>query len=242
MRPIIVAVMLSLVNAVPALAADVAVPMSPPPTAPTNYYPAAAPINWGGLYVGINGGYAFGSSDWSNAGVSTGSFGTNGAVAGGTAGFNYASFGGLMFGVEGDVDWSGLNGGSSVAACVGLGAPAGTTCRTQSDWLVTARMRAGYAFDRVLIFGTGGAAIAGIQVGLSPPGVYQSLAPQLGWTAGAGIEFAFADNWTAKVEYLYVDLGTVSCATGAGCGVLSAASLSLTESLVRVGVNYKIPW
>ncbi|MGD0533455.1 MAG: porin family protein, partial [Methyloceanibacter sp.] len=64
---------------------------------------------------------------------------------------------------------------------------------------------------------------------------------------GAGIEFAFTDNWTAKVEYLYVDLGTVSCPVGTSCpqanaAGVSTASVSLTESLVRAGVNYKFSW
>jgi outer membrane immunogenic protein len=241
-KPIVVATMLSLVSAVPAMAADIAVPTSPPPTAPANYYPVTAPINWSGFYFGVNGGYAFGSSAWTNAGVSSGNFPTSGAIVGGTVGLNYVSYGGLIVGVEGDIDWSTLSGSSSTAACVGLGAPTGSACGTNSDWLSTWRARIGYAFGRVLIFGTGGGAIGDVKPGLIPPGTFQNLSPQLGWTVGAGIEVAIADNWTAKVEYLYVDLGTISCATGAGCGVLSAATISLTESLVRAGINYKFSW
>ena len=247
MKPIVVAILLSLVTAGRAAAADVAPPAPLPPSAPANYYPATAPINWGGIYLGINGGYGFGSSNWTNAGVSTSGFTTDGALVGGTIGLNYAGYGGLMFGVEGDLDWSALKGSSSTAACAGLGVTTGAACETQSEWLSTARVRAGYAFNRILIFATAGAAIGDFQVALNPPATFLSVGPQLGWTVGAGIEFAFTDNWTAKVEYLYVNLGTVSCPVGASCpqanaAGVSTASVSLAESLVRAGINYKFSW
>ncbi len=247
MRPIVFGILLSLVTAGRAVAADVELPAQMPPSAPANYYPAIAPFDWGGIYLGINGGYGFGSSNWTNAGASTGSFTTDGGLVGGTIGLNYAVYSGFMFGVEGDLDWSALKGSSSIAACAGLLVPAGAACETKSDWLSTARLRAGYAFNRILIFATAGAAIGDFQVALNPPATFLSVGPQLGWTVGAGIEFAFANNWTAKVEYLYVDLGAVSCPAGASCppanalGV-SSGSVSLTESLVRAGVNYKFSW
>jgi outer membrane immunogenic protein len=68
---------------------------------------------------------------------------------------------------------------------------------------------------------------------------------QSGWTAGAGVEWAFADNWTAKVEYLYVNLGngSVNCLTpaclAASGGVPIPVSVTLTENLIRAGVNFK---
>ena len=103
-----------------------------------------------------------------------------------------------MFGVEGDGDWSNLDGTTANASCAGVG------CETRSNWLATARGRAGWAWDRVLFYGTGGAAFANVQggSGLLP----FSSSTQTGWTAGAGVEYAFAPNWTAKVEYLFVDL------------------------------------
>jgi hypothetical protein len=83
-----------------------------------------------------------------------------------------------VFGVEGDLDWSGLKGANSTAACVGLGAAAGTTCQTKSTWLSTAKACVGYAFDRILVFGTASAAIADLQAGLIPQGTFISLGPQ----------------------------------------------------------------
>ena len=79
---------------------------------------------------------------------------------------------------------------------------------------------------------------------LNPPATFLSAGPQGGWTAGGGIEVAFTENLTAKVEYLYVDLGTVSCPAGTSCPLANAAgastaSVSLTESLVSAGINYR---
>jgi len=97
------------------------------------------------------------------------------------------------------------------------------------------RGRAGYAFDRFLVYGTGGAAFGDLQAaaGVLP---FNSTT-QVGWTAGAGIEYAFLPNWTAKVEYLYVNLGTLNC-TGLLCGV-AGNTLNLTENVVRGGINFK---
>ncbi len=114
----------------------------------------------------------------------------------------------------------------------------GGGCQTANDWLATVRGRAGYAWDRILFYGTGGAAFGNIQAKLNGAGV-TTLSTQTGWTAGAGIEGAFAPNWTAKVEYLYVNLGTAAC-SAAVCG--APASIPLTENIVRAGVNYKFGW
>lgn len=242
----VVAILLWVMTESRAMAADIGVPGTPP-SAPFSYYPATAPVNWGGIYFGVNGGYGFGSSNWTNAGVSTGNFPTSGAIVGGTAGLNYAGFGGgLMFGVEGDLDWSALKGSSSTAACVALGASPGTACETKSEWLSTARGRVGYVFDRFLIFATAGAAIGDFQLALNPPAAFRGV-DQIGWTAGGGVEFAFTDSWTAKIEYLYVDLGTFSCPAGTTCALANAAgisngSASLNENIVRAGVNYKFSW
>ena len=115
-----------------------------------------------------------------------------------------------------------------------------------NNWLATARGRAGYAADRVLFFATAGGAFANVQTNFNGTTTTHT---QSGWTVGAGVEWAFADNWTAKVEYLYVNLGngTVNCAT-AVClappnpGVPIPVSVGLTENLIRAGVNYKFSW
>jgi outer membrane immunogenic protein len=238
MKPIIVAVVALLAGMGRVMAADMPVPQAAPVPPPV-YFPAY--YNWSGIYLGVNGGYGFGQSKWTNAGVSTGSFNTNGFLAGGTLGANYQT-GSYLVGFEGDIDWSSVQGSSSAAACVALGAAAGTTCQTKSPWLGTARARVGYAFDRLLVFGTGGAAFSGLEAILNPGGSISRGPSQLGWTAGAGVEYAFTDAISGKVEYLFVNLGTVACPIAAGCGPFASHSFSFSENLVRAGVNDRFSW
>jgi len=116
---------------------------------------------------------------------------------------------GLCSAVEGDWDYSAINTGTTLTICSISG-----NCQTGNNWLATVRGRAGYAADRVLFYATAGGAFADVQTTFN--GVTTSHS-QAGWTAGAGLEWAFADNWTAKIEYLYVNIGsgTVNCATAA---------------------------
>jgi len=250
MKRLFITAMLSIAAASGALAADLPAP-APAPQAAAAYVPAVGPVyNWGGIYAGINGGYGFGTSSWNDpanpsAGSST-NFSTDGGLIGGTIGANFQA-NAWVFGVEGDFDWQGLTGSSSSAFCTSvLGAalvPAGLSCKTESNWLGTLRGRVGYAADRLLFFATAGGALGNVETALS--GLSSQSTTNFGWTAGAGVEVAFADNWTAKLEYLYVDLGTANCNQSASCGFDSAAplaandSVKFTENLVRVGVNYK---
>jgi outer membrane immunogenic protein len=179
-------------------------------------------FSWTGFYLGLNGGGGWGSSTWDR----TGGFDLSGGVIGGTAGFNWQTSQ-FVFGVEGDVDWSGV-GGTTVTNC-----PAG--CTTRNDWLGTVRGRAGYAFDRFLPYVTGGLAAGDIRA--STPGFSGASQTNLGWTVGAGVEAAIVGNWSAKAEYLHVGLGSFSC--GLSCGPAVTDNVSLREELLRGGVNYK---
>jgi outer membrane immunogenic protein len=245
MKRILLVGVFALVAGGQALAADLP-PPPPAPRAPATYVPVVAPLyNWSGIYIGANGGYGFGNSNWSQTGVSTGNFNTNGGLAGGTVGANYEFWGGAVLGVEGDWDWTNLNGSSSAASCVAAGAGAGaavTPCKTASNWLSTVRGRAGWAFDRVLVYGTGGAAFAPVQASLTGSGLGTDSNTEVGWTAGAGLEFAFAPNWTAKAEYLYVDLNNGTCIAACG-GATPPVSVKFTENVIRAGINFKFnPW
>ncbi|HEY1747384.1 MAG TPA: hypothetical protein VGG11_11570 [Xanthobacteraceae bacterium] len=108
-----------------ALAADL--PPPPAPRAPATYVPTTIPLyNWSGIYIGVNGGYGFGTSNWTQAATgSSGNFNTTGWLAGGTVGANYQFWGGTVLGVEGDWDWTNLNGTSSAGPCTGLVVPGG---------------------------------------------------------------------------------------------------------------------
>jgi outer membrane immunogenic protein len=261
-----------------AFAADFPLPSGAAPNPPGSYYPIVEPLpDWGGFYVGLNGGYAFGSSNWNDPknpgnkliggtttpGVSTGDFNASGGLVGATFGLNMQASS-FLFGVETDIDWSGIKGGTSPAngfcnLAVSASAVA-STCETKNDWLGTARARMGYVTNRVLVYGTGGAAFGNVQTGLTGSGLARfspATGPllnnvQLGWTVGAGIEVAFFDRWTAKLEYLYVDLGTVTCNVQASCGIDAFGltgftpandTIKSTANVVRFGVNYRFgPW
>jgi len=186
--------------------------------------PVYMPYNWTGLYVGINGGGGWGQSNWSGPVGSTGDFDISGAVVGGTVGYNW-QMNQFVFGLEGDVDWSNIRGSSNAAVC-------GGTCETRNNWLGTARGRVGYAFDRFLPYITGGLAVGDIKADLSGTG--STTETRAGWTLGGGLEVSIAGPWTAKVEYLYVDLGDGRCDN-----CLGGADVNLTTNLVRGGVNYR---
>ncbi len=206
----------------PAAAADLSRPVMPT-KAPAYYAPA---YNWTGLYAGLNGGYAWGSSDWSALGLSTN---TNGGLFGGQLGYNW-QFGQFVYGLEGDIDWADLRGTTNVLGCSAVG------CQTRSDFLSTIRGRVGVTVaDRWLPYLTGGLAIGNIRT--SSTGFSGIDTTNAGWTVGGGVEFALVANWTAKVEYLYVNLGTANC--GTSCGFAAGNSVGLTENIVRGGINYR---
>jgi outer membrane immunogenic protein len=184
-------------------------------------------FTWSGFYLGINGGYGFGTSRWTDTAttVSTGDFNTSGFVVGGTAGYNML-FGAAVLGIEADIDWTDIHGRTTTNCPLG--------CETKNTWLGTARARLGYAFDRFLPYFTGGGAFGDIRATAAP--FAGTTKTQFGWALGAGIEYAFLNNWSAKLEYLYVDLGSVQC-PAASCG--STIDTTFQVNLIRGGVNYK---
>ena len=188
-----------------------------------------APINnWTGFYIGLNGGGAWGTSSWRGGPFDVD---VSGGMIGGTVGYNW-QFGTWVVGLEGDADWANIKG--SVA-----GVPCGVSCETKNSFLSTIRGRVGYTFDRWLPYATGGAAIGNIRA--TYPGLATVDNTNVGWTVGAGLEYAFAPNWSAKVEYLYVDLGNVGCGAGSSCYFNAAANnkVDFTTNIVRGGVNFR---
>src|ERR1700684_4249576 len=224
----------ALATAVPTSAADLPPPAAPPPRAPAVYVPAAPAFTWTGFYIGLNTGYAFGQSNWTSPMGSTGYFNVNGALAGGTIGGNY-QIGQLVVGAEGDIDWQNVRGALVGGNCTLPGAiPA--SCASASNWIGTFRGRLGYAFDRVLLYATGGGAFANIQASLNA--LPWASSTELGWSSGFGVEVAMTDNWTAKAEYIAVGFQQPSCGL-ANCFAAPPVSVIFYESMVRGGVNYK---
>ena len=212
---------LAALTAAPSFAADL------PRKAPTYYAPAVA-FSWSGFYVGLNGGYGWGTSSWSSTATS-GSPKPTGGLAGGTVGYNFQT-GVWVFGAEGDFDASWMKGSDSS----GTGLCTAPGCETKNSWFATARGRVGYAFDRWLPYLTGGAAFADVK--MSPNNTLTTTKTQVGWTLGGGVEYAFTGPWSAKVEYLYADLGKPTC------GALTCVpdtTVSFKANIVRAGLNYR---
>jgi outer membrane immunogenic protein len=194
-----------------------------PYKAPAYVAPA---FNWTGFYIGLNGGYGWGRSNWSTIATTTR---PRGGLFGITAGYNWQAPGSpWVFGLEGDVDWSDMRASATTVGC-----PVG--CTTRNDWLGTFRGRIGYSVDRFLPYVTGGLAVGNIKA--TPAGFAGVDDTNAGWTLGGGIEAMIAPNWTAKVEYLHVNLGNVSC-SAVNCGGVPL-NVSFHADIVRGGINFK---
>ena len=210
-----------------AFAADLA----PQPVEPAA--PVYLPFSWTGFYVGAQVGYAWGNADHSVlAGTGTGSSDPDGVVGGVFAGYNY-DFHPFVVGVEADVEASRAEGDFFNPAGASL---AGST---DLNWQGSLRARVGYSFDRALIYATAGAAYGNFDFQGGPiPATQGEFSKDLwGWTAGAGVEYAFTDNIIARLEYRYTDFGSTS-------GVIAPFPVSMTVkdaqfSTVRVGISYK---
>lgn len=164
--------------------------------------PAAA--QWNGFYTGISGGYGWGHSNQTDPGISIGDghFGLRGGVLGGGSGYNWQQ-NNRVYGIETDFSWADIDGRSnSCGASSGIPHPCGTKINT----IGTVRARLGQDFSGTLAYIAGGFAYGEVKG-------WDSLFPASGseyrggWTIGAGLERKFAPNWSAKLEYLYVDLG-----------------------------------
>jgi outer membrane immunogenic protein len=219
-RVLLTTISLRAFAATAAVAADL--PRGMPARAPAAYIPVA--YNWTGFYLGINGGYGWGRSHWSGLGNAN----PSGGMVGGTAGYNWQALGSpWVFGLEGDVDWTDMKGTFINTAC-----PVG--CQTKNTWQATVRGRVGYAWDRVMPYLTGGLALGDVQA--NQPGFAGVSNTKAGWTIGGGVEAALAGNWTAKLEYLHVDLGNTTCGVAA-CALPTNVGFHAEE--VRAGVNYR---
>ena len=185
--------------------------------------------NWTGFYLGINGGGGWGHSrhDFEAAGTTTGDYRISGATAGGTLGANLQA-GGLLLGVEGDMNWSDIGGSDSCPN-------PNFTCRTRNKWLATARGRVGYALDRFLPYITAGAAFGQIRANI--PDFGSERENQTGFALGSGVEAGIVGGLSAKLEYLYVDLGKFNC--GFSCTNTGVDDVKFKTHLVRVGLNYR---
>jgi outer membrane immunogenic protein len=234
--------------------------------------PAVAPIsNWSGLYIGGNLGYGWGNGNTdvsflptpeeaqaNNAILSARS---NGVIGGAQLGYNW-QIGSLVTGLEADIQGSGLK-GSARAPAIPTFVPdssfeSSLSSEQKLSWFGTVRGRLGVTVTpQLLLYGTGGLAYGGVDASANVFASFfedgeghQTQAPasvsktKVGWTAGAGAEWMFARNWSAKLEYLYIDLGSESAIGDATIDQKLNPPFAVRytwhtqENIARVGVNY----
>jgi outer membrane immunogenic protein len=234
---------------------------------PLKARPAPAPMvaiyNWTGWYIGLNAG-----GGWSDSRVNVGfndpaffgpafaagatpsSYSTrpSGFLGGAQVGYNWQASN-FVFGLEADIDGADIHGSQTINTTVAPFVPGFGSASQRLDWLATVRGRAGFlAAPTLLLYATGGLAAGEFKNNYSfafpATGELYTVSARetrAGWTAGAGAEWGFAPNWSAKLEYLFFDLGNrtyAATAVGAPAGSTHIVSFKENGNIVRVGINY----
>ena len=205
-----------------------------PARMPVKAAPMVAPAyNWTGFYLGINGGWGWGTTTGDVLPrFFSGNYDIDGGLFGGQVGFNYQFAGTpLVIGVEADWDWADIKGSQPYAG--GL-----FTSSVKVENIGTVRGRIGYAWDRIIFYGTGGWAwssrVSTFCQGCTPTDDHHSLD---GYTVGGGFEYGFTPNLSLKAEYLFAHLDPVDFFHNAGCTF--SCSLGANVNMVRLGLNWR---
>jgi outer membrane immunogenic protein len=179
--------------------------------------PLLMPFTWTGAYAGAHGGYGWTTTDGLDA---------KGGFGGGQIGYNFQT-GNFVFGIEGDIA------GSDISQTIsGSFAMIPFSVTFKNDALASLRGRAGIAYNTWLFYGTAGGGWGHDKISISLGGLTASSdAWQSGWSAGGGVEWAFAPNWSGKFEYLHYGLGSATF-----FGALPSGDIDIDT--VKVGINY----
>jgi outer membrane immunogenic protein len=197
---------------------------------------APAPIyNWTGFYIGVNGGGGWGRTGWDFS-IAPGNSNHNiaGGMAGGQIGYNWQFGGPWVVGVEADGDWANIKGSTNCVNPIYV-------CSSEARALASFRGRFGGSINDVLIYGTAGGAYADSHYtalidGLPGAGSGYFDSDRWGYAAGAGVEWAFVPNWSAKIEYMHYGFGSVTAPRSALGG--GGPNLRLDVDTVKAGLNY----
>jgi outer membrane immunogenic protein len=228
-----------------------------PVKAPPQYVP---PFNWTGPYIGGFFGYGWGDNtvvDHEGAssidrttssllvpapaptgpGFGTHDYNINGFLGGAAVGWNWQVNPWLVLGIESGVTWTGID---DTAACGSF------TCRTEMPWMFDITGRVGYAVDRALFYVKGGGVWAHSEYTKwnSVLGYATATDTRFGWVVGAGIEYAFLPNWSAKIEYNFIDFGTQTetFTFYAPCCATVYSDIDQQIQFVKAGINYRFKW
>lgn len=226
-------------------------------------------FSWTGCYMGVHAGGAWTQTDatdpvllvqdnvafgipGSTVGTTTANVRQSGAVIGGQIGCDYQFSPNFVVGIEGGASGSTLKGSTLVPFQPAVAFPGETALvKVTTDFIPTLTARVGYAVDHWLFYGKGGAAWAYnkysvIGTFLATPFDAEGLSITTGWTAGAGVEWAFAPDWSARLEYDYYDFGnpavTMSHVDPAGVTSFTGPMrYRQTTQMVKLGVNFRVP-
>lgn len=198
-----------------------------------------AVYDWTGLYIGAHVGYGFGTSSATLTDPTIAiTHNDHGGMTGGVqAGYNWRLNSGWLLGVEGDISFPNYLPTNHVVNSV---TTALSGAEERWDYFASLRGRVGYTSGAWLFYATGGLAFAGERFLSTPTGDAEDrrLKTRLGWAAGAGVEYAFAPHWTARLEYLYRKFEDVSITFPSGVNYAS----TLDYQTIRIGLNRKIDW
>ena len=219
--------------------------------------PFAARFTWTGCYLGghLGGGFAhkditdpvqlvqdsFAAAAVTN-GITTVSPAPSGVVIGGQIGCDYQFAPSWVVGIEGSASGSTMKGSRTVG--LPLGNPDVAQVQAKTDFLTSVTARLGYAFDNVLLYGKGGFAMAGDRYDVSgsfvgAPFGFTGLENRIGWTAGAGVEWAFSQHWSASLEYDYYQFGHSTIAMSDPVNVfLGNVDVRQNIQVVKAGLNF----
>jgi outer membrane immunogenic protein len=227
MRKLSLSIVSALALVIPAAAYAADLPVKARPMVP------APAFSWTGFYVGLNAGYGWGRTTGTLFTPAPGHIRINGPLAGGQVGANYQFANNFVVGIEADYQWADIDGSATTAA--------GVIDTAEVNRFGTVRGRLGYTWDRWLAYVTGGYAFGAHTTMTTGPAAFAASSRTLdGWTAGAGVEYAFAPAWSAKLEYLHVALDQRTFFPGlAGCAVVALCQAGARIDLVRVGLNYR---
>ncbi len=221
------------------------------PGMPIGAAPVPPPFTWTGCYAGGHAGGGWGQKNLTdNAGVlspitgfTSANVDISGYVLGGQAGCDYQFASNWVLGIEGAASGGHIGGSTAVATPLIPGDSA--TFKETTDFLTSATARVGYAWDRWLLYAKGGAAWAGDRynaVDVLATYDFDGLETRFGWTAGAGVEWAFADNWSVKLEYDYYGFGSrnIMFVDSSISGNSGSESIKQDIQVVKLGVNFHV--
>ncbi len=203
MRTMIIAGLIGAAGAFPALAAD---PPGPVPTFTSSSF------DWTGFYAGLHIGYGWGDVDIAGGAINVD---VDGILGGGQIGYNWQTDQ-WVWGIEGDISAAGMDGATGAVTA-------------DEEWIATIRGRVGYTWDQWLLFASAGVAFTGVE---AAAGGIADDNTHTGWTAGAGIEYGFNQNWTMRAEYLYIDFDDEFYAVAGG------VPAEKEDHIFRIAMNY----